>query len=511
MAELPKSVWGRLNPPGLPDQHPDPDLLTAFCEGVLRPVEREQMLAHLAVCAQCREVVALITPAEGPPRSVPKPQRIWLTFPVLRWAAVAATVAVVLAVALLHRPQAPRPILRSDAEVPVSRDSDTSAKVANEGIAEPQAVAPQKESAAVPAVASAPAKPPTNKDRREPNSLTGPAAATARAKATTRDKEIRSKEQPRRSAEPAPPSTTAVTVVSGSGYTDLDSTMKKEKAEQGAIKRDLFDRATNEQTTVHLPSTQAPHGPAPLSQQQMIIQNTAPISPPTASSSGSDQQRKQGPTASAGYVYGGPVVAGAAAQPAETTSAATKQSASAGAPSPAQVTRNANSITPRGSESNLAVAPPPSPKSTTAAGEAGNPVMGAANKTQSGTVDSFTTGGAVHGTLAKALDVRWGISLQGKLLRSVGTAAPQLVTIANDLSFRAVAAIASHVWAGGSQGILYHSGDAGATWKPVPFPTTKDIISIEFSNVRDGLITTSDGQHYATSDGGQNWQVTEGR
>jgi hypothetical protein len=493
----------------MPDQHPDPDLLTAFCEGALRPVEREQMLAHLATCAQCREVVALITPAEGPPRTIPKPQRIWLTFPVLRWAAVAATATVVLAVALLHRPQAPRPNLRSDAEVPISKDSATSAKVGNERIAESQPVEPQKEGAAAPAVASAPAKSTTNKDREELNRLIGPAAANTQAKSTTGDTELRSREQHRRLAEAVPPSSSAVLVEPGSGDKDLDSVLKKEKAGLGAIRRELrVDGGTNEQTTVHLPSAQAPHGPAPPSQQQVIIQNTVPVAPPTVSGSGSDQQKKQGP--SAGYAYGGPVVVGAAAPPVGTASEATRQPASAGARSSAQLARNVNSLPARGSESNAAPAPPPAAASASVADEAGKSAGEAASKTQSGTVDSFAMGGVVHGTLAKAVDVRWNISPQGKLLRSAGAAAPQIVTVANDLSFHAVASIASDVWAGGARGVLYHSTDVGATWKRVPLPTIQDIISIEFSNVRDGLITTSDGQHYATSDGGQNWQVTDG-
>lgn len=42
-----------------PGQHPDPDSLGAFIEGVLPEHERLQCLAHLADCAACREVVYL--------------------------------------------------------------------------------------------------------------------------------------------------------------------------------------------------------------------------------------------------------------------------------------------------------------------------------------------------------------------------------------------------------------------------------------------------------------------
>lgn len=40
-------------------EHPDPDLLTAFAEGSLLARERESVVAHLARCAECREVLSL--------------------------------------------------------------------------------------------------------------------------------------------------------------------------------------------------------------------------------------------------------------------------------------------------------------------------------------------------------------------------------------------------------------------------------------------------------------------
>jgi hypothetical protein len=77
--------------------HPDADLLTAFAEHSLTSREQEQVLAHLAVCGQCRDVVALAgSPLVEP---VPEPARrrgIW-EMPLFHWGAVAATVAVVVA------------------------------------------------------------------------------------------------------------------------------------------------------------------------------------------------------------------------------------------------------------------------------------------------------------------------------------------------------------------------------------------------------------------------------
>lgn len=60
--------------PGASGNHPDADRLSAFVEQALPSHEREQVLAHLAVCPDCRETVALSLPhLEAPP--VPEPAR----------------------------------------------------------------------------------------------------------------------------------------------------------------------------------------------------------------------------------------------------------------------------------------------------------------------------------------------------------------------------------------------------------------------------------------------------
>ena len=44
------------------EYHPDADQIGAFLEQALPDHEREQMLGHLAVCTECRTVVALSAP-----------------------------------------------------------------------------------------------------------------------------------------------------------------------------------------------------------------------------------------------------------------------------------------------------------------------------------------------------------------------------------------------------------------------------------------------------------------
>ena len=131
MTEVPKIVYDRLRA-ALPEHalplrtgpelaHPDANLLTAFAEQTLSPTEREGMLAHLALCGDCRDVIALALPAadivaaliaaEGEAvraTAVPtKAERNWLNatkfaWPSLRWAMVAAGIAVVASVLLLR-------------------------------------------------------------------------------------------------------------------------------------------------------------------------------------------------------------------------------------------------------------------------------------------------------------------------------------------------------------------------------------------------------------------------
>src|SRR5580704_18435477 len=67
MTEVPKIVHDRLRA-ALPLQgasasvHLDADLLTAFAEQALPVAERDGVLEHLALCGDCREVVALALP-----------------------------------------------------------------------------------------------------------------------------------------------------------------------------------------------------------------------------------------------------------------------------------------------------------------------------------------------------------------------------------------------------------------------------------------------------------------
>jgi hypothetical protein len=122
MTEVPKIVYDRLRA-ALPERtHPDADLLSAFAEQALSATEREGVLQHLALCGDCRDVIALALPAAdmAPPQAAPRtadeggvwttvsragapvPHKLSFAWPTLRWAALAAGVVVVAAVLLVH-------------------------------------------------------------------------------------------------------------------------------------------------------------------------------------------------------------------------------------------------------------------------------------------------------------------------------------------------------------------------------------------------------------------------
>jgi hypothetical protein len=83
-------------------QHPDADQISAFVDHALPAHEREDILAHLAECADCRETVALLLPAiENAPAAtaaVKKPGSWTWGMRRLLWPAAAALTVVLLVV-----------------------------------------------------------------------------------------------------------------------------------------------------------------------------------------------------------------------------------------------------------------------------------------------------------------------------------------------------------------------------------------------------------------------------
>lgn len=89
--------------------HPDADVLTAFSEGALLPHEREGMLGHLALCAECRQVLSTAGGAAEPAAGMSivgrKERAAWrIAGPLLAAAALIALATTVGIRYLLNRP-----------------------------------------------------------------------------------------------------------------------------------------------------------------------------------------------------------------------------------------------------------------------------------------------------------------------------------------------------------------------------------------------------------------------
>ncbi len=110
MPELSNLLRQRLSAQeGTVRDHPDADTLTAFSEQLLPASERQQVLAHLSACADCREVLALSQPefaeAATQPVFAPAPIPVWrrLFKPAFGFAGAVAATAVI-AILVLQNP-----------------------------------------------------------------------------------------------------------------------------------------------------------------------------------------------------------------------------------------------------------------------------------------------------------------------------------------------------------------------------------------------------------------------
>jgi len=103
MTAIPSYVRVRLAA-GVTGPHPDADLLAAFSERVLSERERSLVLGHVALCAECRDVLALALPEIEVAAAVPQAARGRSLAPSLKWATMLAGLTAVGVVALMILP-----------------------------------------------------------------------------------------------------------------------------------------------------------------------------------------------------------------------------------------------------------------------------------------------------------------------------------------------------------------------------------------------------------------------
>jgi hypothetical protein len=118
--------------------HPDPDALNAFIEGVLPEHERVGCLAHLAECAQCRDVVFLAGQAADivqPVAAAKAPfwRKLFRPMPVLAVACAAIIVVVSLQLFRMIQSAERRPQVTASVRLPVDKAPVEAAPAAKVG------------------------------------------------------------------------------------------------------------------------------------------------------------------------------------------------------------------------------------------------------------------------------------------------------------------------------------------------------------------------------------------
>jgi hypothetical protein len=496
MENVPKIVRERLKAATSVANHPDADVLTAFAERSLPELERAIVLEHLARCDDCRDVLALALPASEPTQTVISPARGgWLTWPALRWGFVAAGAVAIVSLGILQYQRHLETVRIVAKQTPV-----------------PEALTrtvPAPSATQAPAAASG-----EEKDKPEKSSAAAPSAGAT-------------------SARKAGPESSRPGLIARVETQQIPALRAQAGGQVGGAASYAFHGAAH---------NQFPHGPQQPTQwqQQNARVQTAPLATPSpaakqqsadlvanvkvppalqtteveASGAPMNVEAKnfefRVPASSSqaqgqpGYALGGPVDK---AKPPVNVEAAATQTVAAGTP-PQELPRADNfGLSGRNLSQLTTLAANSVPRWTI------TPTGGLQRSLDQGKtwqdVDVSASPTPAANLTANYANVE---VLNKDAIANENNAAKKTLKLQpTAVVFRAVAAMGPEVWAGGSQGALYHSLDAGGHWTQV-VPSADgavlkgDVVAIEFSDPQHGKITTSTAENWTTSDRGQTWQ-----
>ena len=445
--------------------HPDADLLTAFAEQALPARERDQVLAHLARCTDCRQVAALAGAAVAEPELVaeaavgkPAVRRtggFWSLRP-LRWTAAAATAAVVLSAVWLNRKEVTRQ------ELPAGSETNPAiVQTQNEQTPAPGLYGKDEERA----VASA-----TDKETAPPAStLRSDNASKPEALAKTKS------ESPKRRAELAGGS------VNGAAVDEFATERKQSLTGNVRDQKDtpmLLAREAGQLQAAKVPSNQAVGGPllaasaGPAAKAERALPSAQPVS--------------------SNDVALAPVKSAPQAPP--ITMTYSRQAAAELAPADqvaeSQTNGNASGAT-RDSASQVRAGPMATP---------------------------LPNDPASLQNLQKCLDLKsagtlWRVSSSGELQQSTDSGQNWRTALGEHPSkFKAVASAGATVWAGGDDGALWSSLNNGLTWRKLA-PSVDGhsprgtVEKIQLAAPKNVTFRTSAGETWSSPDGGINWTV----
>lgn len=475
MEKVPTIVTERLRTATVMVAHPDADVLTAFSERTLPERERGPVLDHLARCSQCREVIALALPAEDVAAVVIHPARnAWLTWPRMRWAFMAAGVVAVASVGLVQFGLRSRP-----------------ATVAHVYVATPTAATQQEPIQPEPQPAGSEAVKVEAK-KEAPGLLSSATSSAQPGRDTDREFDRLEKSDELKTSEDM--NSVTGSVVRGNTFHGQQLAHGPKPPIQFQQNSNLGANTNNEFNY----QAQAAPPPAPALDQQASRQLVLVPAPAPGSTLGGPLNDKQSLEKLAGNDRSATQFQTASASTGAEIARA-KPATSANAPQSAPTTE-AYAVSADGSNF--------SPSGSLAPESARWSINSLGGLQRS--MDQGRSWQDVDVHAASAVGNSVGLQMAMKSSRAKALAKDKADAKEKPIIFRAVSANGPDVWAGGSEGSLYHSSDSGASWmRVVPswrgIDLTGDILNLQFSDPQHGRIVTSAAEIWTTADAGQTW------
>jgi hypothetical protein len=451
MADVPKIVRQRLKAAIPGGTHPDADLLAAYSERSLAERERSAVLEHLSRCAECREIVALALPATESLQALSRPSRSWLAWPAFRWGFASAGLAIIAAFAALQYRHQNRPAmaLKSPAPVMEAKTEPTPAISAQE---DKSTATEAKAKFDLSKDATAPRRENLMAANKHADTATANEAATIGGLVTSRNK---------------------------LAHGPLES---KQWQQQYAYSKQA------PAPEMRVPSQLAAGAaPALIAPQPVAVQ---PQSPPigTKGQNNLDLAVNNQPLTHLQPLGGQAESEVEKAKPAVVGGPASKTVVNADTLALQARSAKAFANTPRWT-------------------------INSAGGLQRSYDQGVTWQDVSVASAPAAANVAMELSAAPSRATAASSPSPTLAKKEQDSPpvFRTVAANGSDVWAGGANGVLYHSTDAGAHWSRVTpsngdVVLSGDILTMEFPDPQHGKIVTSTSETWNTGDRGLTWQ-----
>jgi Photosynthesis system II assembly factor YCF48 len=464
--------------------HPDADTLTAYVEQSLPSTESQTVVAHLAVCEPCREVVVLSQSLLAEPATqtvlAPAPGSRWrrLLTPAFSAAAAAAAMAVI-AVMVLQLPQKhSQQALNQQAPNPPAQETQQAQSVPVEDKA-----APAKAKAAVPVETH--------------SASVGGLDLAVRAKEANTQREAPSRAKAEAALAPAasivaPPTTTppAKMAVLTAGLQKKDY-LNTNFFISSSADNVALDGQGNSLPAAPQPQPSAASNPFNTSSSKITMFADLPANPP-----GKSNVRVLMPTPPQEHL--GCTVC----KIVQSTARTLRLHSPAGAPALRADALGSSTIGGQGmfsatleknQPSEIAAAPEKADVGGLAASSSLSPSAMAPSGSRSSDSASPT----------------WKVA-GGKLMKSAGPSQwEDAYPVASSImEFSFVNARGNDVWAGGSHASMIHSRDGGLTWDTIKLgdSATGTIVSI-IAGTMSVQVKTSDNQTWSTADGGKTWTM----